>query len=317
MKKLSKKLIDGLVVLSAEPTREPSALFNWQKNNQQEFEKLLYEFGAVLFKGFNIDSTEKFNEYIESLPFNKLNYIDGNSPRTKLKQSVYTSTEFPAEYEISMHNELSYSNSWPDRLYFCCVTAPQSSGHTLIADSRKVLADLHPSIVEEFSSKGVLYTRYLHSGHGIGPSWKETFECEDQKAFEKACVDKKIHYEWHENGGVALKQTAAGVINHPVTKQPVWFNQADQFHVSNLPDQVSSTLEMLTNGDKSKYPTYAYFGDGSEIPLDMLNEIRRIFKKHTVYFEWQVGDLLLIDNVLTAHGRSPFKGERKVLVAMT
>jgi alpha-ketoglutarate-dependent taurine dioxygenase len=32
---------------------------------------------------------------------------------------------------------------------------------------------------------------------------------------------------------------------------------------------------------------------------------------------WNAGDLLLIDNVLVGHGRRPFVGDRRVLVAMS
>jgi alpha-ketoglutarate-dependent taurine dioxygenase len=35
-----------------------------------------------------------------------------------------------------------------------------------------------------------------------------------------------------------------------------------------------------------------------------------------VKFAWQRGDIMLLDNVLTAHARNPFVGERKLLVAM-
>jgi alpha-ketoglutarate-dependent taurine dioxygenase len=33
--------------------------------------------------------------------------------------------------------------------------------------------------------------------------------------------------------------------------------------------------------------------------------------------DWNTGDLLVIDNVLVGHGRRPFTGSRRVLVAMT
>ena len=32
------------------------------------------------------------------------------------KAGVYTSTEYPPEFFISLHNELSYSTRWPSRL---------------------------------------------------------------------------------------------------------------------------------------------------------------------------------------------------------
>lgn len=36
----------------------------------------------------------------------------------------------------------------------------------------------------------------------------------------------------------------------------------------------------------------------------------------TVLFKWQRGDILVLDNVLTAHGRRPFVGPREILLAM-
>ena len=32
---------------------------------------------------------------------------------------------------------------------------------------------------------------------------------------------------------------------------------------------------------------------------------------------WRAGDVLLIDNMLTAHGRNPFSGKRSVVVGMS
>jgi alpha-ketoglutarate-dependent taurine dioxygenase len=47
-----------------------------------------------------------------------------------------------------------------------------------------------------------------------------------------------------------------------------------------------------------------------------MDEIRGAYDSETVKFDWQRGDLLLVDNMLVAHGREPFTGNRKVLVAM-
>ena len=64
-------------------------------------------------------------------------------------------------------------------------------------------------------------------------------------------------------------------------------------------------------------PQYVCFEDNSEIPLDMLEEIRTVGHQNTVLFDWEKGDMILLDNVLTAHGRTSFKGPRKILVSMS
>jgi alpha-ketoglutarate-dependent taurine dioxygenase len=44
--------------------------------------------------------------------------------------------------------------------------------------------------------------------------------------------------------------------------------------------------------------------------------LRRLYSEETVSFPWRRGDVMLLENMLTAHGRTPFSGPRKVLAAM-
>lgn len=64
-------------------------------------------------------------------------------------------------------------------------------------------------------------------------------------------------------------------------------------------------------------PTNTYYGDGSPIEPETLDELRRIYEEETVAFPWQEGDILMLDNMRAAHGRAPYVGPRKILVGMT
>lgn len=60
-----------------------------------------------------------------------------------------------------------------------------------------------------------------------------------------------------------------------------------------------------------------FFGDGEPIDIAMLNHVCEVIKNEMIIFPWQKGDVLILDNLLTARGQMPFTGERKVMLAMT
>ena len=292
-------------------------LLSYYSANKDFLEMELLAQGAILFRGFGVKTPASFARCVRSLNGNLLDYVDGNSPRTKLADGVYTSTEYPADYYISMHNELSYSHKWPRKLFFGCIVAPQEKGETPIADSRVILNSLDPNVVEEFTRKGVKYIRNLQGGQGVGPSWQDTFETTDKAAVEQYCADRDTAVQWQPDGGLKLTQVRPAVATHPQTRQTVWFNQADQFHPSTHPRQIYENMISVYEGKEDELPQNAVFGDDTPIPPAMLEHIRETSRKNAVVFPWQAGDLLIIDNMLTCHGRMPYAGARKILVAMS
>jgi alpha-ketoglutarate-dependent taurine dioxygenase len=306
------------VVEAAAEDGAPSCelLCAWVRNHQEPIDERLRRHGAILFRGWNVNVPAAFKRFVGSVAGGLMDYVDGNSPRTKLTGGVYTSTEYPAQYFISLHNELSYSHRWPGRLFFGCIVAPEAQGETVIADSRAILAALPGELVEEFEAKQIRYVRNLHGGDGFGPSWQDTFEASDRDTVEGYCRDAGMACEWKPNGGLRVSQVRPATLAHPRTGERVWFNQADQFHPSTHPPEVYESLMAVYKNDEEELPQNVRFGDGTPIDRTLLDLVRETTRQQTVYFPWQQGDVMMVDNMLVAHGRAPFSGPRKILVSM-
>ncbi|MFJ9178097.1 TauD/TfdA family dioxygenase [Streptomyces sp. NPDC102360] len=275
--------------------------------------ELLVQEKGLVFRGFDVDRRE-LDAVLDLLLPNRLAYVHGNSPRTKVGSNVYTSTEYPSEFTISMHNEMSYAHAWPARLAFYCEIQPGSAGATPVADAAQWLAALDPEVREAFAG-GVRYLQNLHDGYGLGKSWQDTFETADRAAVSEFLVGTGATWEWKADGGLRISSVRPATTRHPVTGAEVWFNQADQWHPAGLGDDTAAALAQILPEDE--LPQTVTFADGSPIPQEYVLQIRDRGLEAAVDVDWRRGDLLLIDNVLLAHGRRPFTGDRRVLVAMS
>ncbi|UXE67972.1 MAG: TauD/TfdA family dioxygenase [Chryseotalea sp. WA131a] len=295
---------------------EPDSFISFYKKNAGEIEKKLSTFGAIKFKNVQIASTGSFQHIVNSVSSNFMNYVDGNSPRTKLGENVYTSTEYDKMQKITMHNELSYSAKWPNKLFFSCLQPATTGGETLLADSREVLRQIDDSIVRQIRTHGITYIRNLHGGGGIGPSWQDTFDTTDKAQLEKNCKAYEIDFTWRADGAIQLRQHSKGIIRHRSTHEEVWFNQIDQFHPYHLGEEMYDVLK-VTYDTPEDYPMWVQYGNRAPIGDDVIKHVLEQVDKVTYAPRWERNELLVVDNELASHGRNSYTGERKVLVAMS
>jgi alpha-ketoglutarate-dependent taurine dioxygenase len=276
-------------------------------------DELLVSSGAILMHGFDVEEAVIADLLDDLLP-DRMDYVHGNSPRTKTARALYTSTEYPADQTISLHNELSYASSYPTRLLFYCSTAARTGGATPVADGQRWLSSLRPDVRDLFAG-GVRYIQNLHSGVGLGRSWQDTFETADRRAVERLLDTAEVEWSWESDDLLHTEQTRSATLQHPVTGTIVWFNQADQWHPAGLGDSTGAMLAGLMPPEE--LPQYVTLADGRKIPDEVIHHIQECGRLASVDIAWHTGDLVLVDNIARAHGREPFTGPRRVLVAMS
>lgn len=293
-------------------SRESPAVTSPIARNRDDFHVRLRECGAALFRNCGVGGIEGMRSWVTDIAGSPLEYIERSSPRHTLATNIYTSTEYPSTEEIFFHNENSYQRSWPRYLFFYCRKAPETLGATPLADVRGVLSGINQDVVREFRTRGWMLVRTYHPDFGM--SWQAAFGTHERDEVAKYAAKNDISLEWRDNGGLQTTAVRAAVQQHPDTGEELWFNHIVFFHRSTLPHTVRNGLLAFLTEDE--LPSNTYFGDGGEIPAEVVDAIRAAYRARSTRFDWQEDDLLVIDNMLVAHGREPFTGPREVAVAM-
>jgi alpha-ketoglutarate-dependent taurine dioxygenase len=285
----------------------------WLHANRDEVLALLDRHGAVLLRGFVVNGPAGFGTAAQALVPELLDYRERAAPRSEVADRVFTSTELPADQTILQHHEMSYAHQWPGRLFFYCETPPAGGGATPLASERQVYPAIPPEIRQRFLRDGVCYVR--NYGPDLDLPWPEVFQTTDRSEVEAYCRGAAMQCEWLGGGRLRTRAVRQAVARHPRTGETVWFNHSHLFHVSSLPPEIAAALirEFGIDG----LPRNACYGDGRPIPDDEIGCIRELYQSAAVTFAWQPGDVLVVDNFLATHGREPFRGDRRVLVAMS
>ncbi|MHC0433604.1 TauD/TfdA family dioxygenase [Streptomyces sp. O3] len=284
----------------------------WLTANRPAITAELHRSGAVLLRGLPVTDAAGFADARDALIHTQAGYKEKATPRTDFGAGVFSSTDLPAIQPIRLHNENSYTLDFPGVLLFGCVTAPEEGGATTVGDMRRALQLLPADLRERFARHGWLLVR--HYSELAGLPWHQTFATQDKAVAEAYCRENVVGYEWLDEDTLRTTQRRSAVVTHPVTGEQSWFNHFAFWNNHTLDPDVREVL-IETYGE-DQLPFNTYLGDGSPLTEDEVAAINAVYDEVTVRETWQRGDVMLVDNILCAHGREAFRGDRKILVAM-
>ncbi|MFF7974944.1 TauD/TfdA family dioxygenase [Streptomyces sp. NPDC007905] len=290
----------------------PPDAASWAAEHRESLRAQVTEHGALVVRGLNLREAAQVGAVFTGLAGGLMPEREAFAPREAHGPGLYSSTTWPANQPMCMHHELSYTLEVPGLMLFACLTAPEQGGATAVADAEQVLQALPAGLTERFEREGWLLTRTYNDE--IGASLGESFGTDDRTEIERYCRDHAIEFTWQPDGSLHTEQRRSAVVRHPLTGRRCWFNQIAFLNEWTLDPEVREYMVDVYGEDGLPFNTR--YGDGSPIGEDVVRLLNTTYEAHTRREPWQAGDLMLVDNIRTAHSREAFTGERQVLVGM-
>jgi len=311
--------------------RDRVAFIEWVRQNFRALHTLLVTHGAIVFRGFPISSAGDFNQFVMLFEQYSLGYAGGASPRQKIEGKVFEASKLAGPLKIGLHQEMAYTKDCPGRIAFFCRKPAEEGGETIIGDMRRVTRSISEGLRAKLEKYGVTSVRNFAAppsgrteecvdSHPDQRSWKYAFYTDDPAEVNALCAAKSMEPIWHDDGTLTVKTTFDALRSHPVTGERIYrclLHMADPYGgvaTDKLPAGMNKIVEEVFS--KQKIKTGFYLGDGTPLTETEIEELVSIFDRNEISWQWQAGDIMLLDNLLVAHGRNPFSGTRDVQVGL-
>lgn len=296
-------------ILWAEATRDAPG---WAAEHRDALRAVVAEHGAVVVRGLGLRDAAETTAVFRRLANTLMIEREAFAARQLYADGVYSSATWPANQQMCMHHELSYRLEVPSLMLFACLAAPTRGGATAVSDSPTVLDALPTDLTERFERDGWLLTRSYNDE--IGATVAEAFGTDDRGAVEDYCRANAIEFAWQPDGELHTWQRRGAVIHHPVTGKRCFFNQIAFLSEWTIAEEIREYLVDVYGAEGLPFNTR--FGTGEPLTAEIVEVINAVYEENTVREPWQVGDLMLVDNLRTAHSREAYEGPREILVGM-
>jgi alpha-ketoglutarate-dependent taurine dioxygenase len=297
-----------IVIEPGVPRLDP---LDWARGQHNFIESALRHHGAILFRNFDLRTPCDFEAFAEAMSPGLYGGY-GDLPKKEEGNNIYRSTPYPEQKMILFHNESSHLARWPGKQWFFCELPAPNGGATPLVDVREMVRRLPPEVAARFEQKSLLYIRTFIEGLDV--PWRDFFKTADRGEVEAQCRATGTEFTWLDDEVLQTRTLCRAIIRHPVTGERAFFNQVQLHHPSSLDPQTRDDLIDLLGADR--LPRNVLYGDGTPIEDEVMALIGKLYEAIAVRFRWQQGDVIMLDNMLTAHARDPYEGPRKIVVAM-
>lgn len=169
-----------------------------------------------------------------------------------------------------------------------------------------------PAIAAKYRASGWLLTRHYHAG--VGQSLESAFGSTDRSSIAAYCDHNLIGPRWLDDGLLRTVQRRTAILRHPVTGEESLFGHMSFWSRWSLAPEIQDILRTAYGDERLPFDTR--YGDGQPMPEAEMVALNETYARCACQEPWRVGDVLLVDNVLACHGREPFRGSRRIAVAM-
>jgi len=287
--------------------------------------------GALLIKS-DMRTAADLSAFLSSIghkPFSS--YVGGTAIRSApVAENVFKSTEMPPDVTIPLHQEMTYVAMIPDYIsLFCSSAASQDQKTNLVGDMVQFTRTLPDWVFEKYRGRTARLRRFMPPrgiGHGmfrLRRCWNDMIGTSDRDEARAIAAERNWELRWTDDDFLEVLQEPFPFFRqHPIHGE-IWCTQAFaylpviQSYLAKMDGRVDDWNRMqaaMTEAPETL--DTAVRDDGSPLDDDDALFIHKRLEEQTFRIALQEGELLILDNILRAHGRSPFHGTRKIFVAL-
>lgn len=300
-------------------------------NNAREVKRKIAENGAILFRGFPVGNPWEYQYALKALGYDLYKSNQGGaSPRRKVTDETFMSTEAPPHFIIGFHTEFCYQSIRPGMISFYCSETPSRHGETPLFDCSAVLENLSHGLRAKLVKHGVVYRRFFSGNKPLfkfRKTWQDAFGAQERGEVEAYLVREGMRYQWDADGNLATELNLPAVLTDPLNGNKylslTMFN-GDSFIYNfrhfreRYNPLVRRSLEWFVRRECARKDCFLHvsFGDGRPFTRDESEEIQKAAWNSAIIFRWQPNDFVIIDNIRFAHSRLNVRKPRAIVAAM-